>query len=202
MEEHVAAIRAGQAAERIWLLEHAPLYTRGTSAKTADLLDARFPVYEAGRGGEYTYHGPGQRVAYVMLDLKKRYAPGVPDIRDFVRRLERWIIAALAELGVEAFTREGRIGVWVDRGAGSRLQASGSNNASEAKVAALGIRVRRGVSYHGVAVNVNPDLSHYGGIVPCGIREYGVTSLERLGVTADMRALDAALKKTFDAVFA
>jgi lipoyl(octanoyl) transferase len=170
--------------EEIWLLEHPPLYTAGTSAKADDLLSSPFPVYTAGRGGQYTYHGPGQRIAYLMLNLKARYAPKVPDIRHFVQTLEQWIINSLAEYGVKGELREGRIGVWVRRGN------------SEAKIAALGIRISKGVSYHGIAINLNPDLSHYQGIIPCGIRDYGVTSLHQMGVNIAMQELDATLIRT------
>lgn len=176
--------------ELIWLLEHPPLYTSGTSAKMADLLQAEwFPVYQSGRGGQFTYHGPGQRVGYVMLDLKARYAPDVPDLRDYVQKLERWLIATLAQFDVQGEVREGRIGVWVVTPQG------------EKKIAALGVRVRHGVSYHGVALNVNPDLSHFSGIVPCGIREHGVTSLHDVGVKVDMREVDAVLKEEWERLF-
>lgn len=185
MEARVAAIRVGEAEECVWLLEHPPLYTAGTSAKPADLLDTGgFPVYPTGRGGQYTYHGPGQRIAYVMLDLQARAAARgeKPDLRAYVQALEQWIINTLAAFGVEGFTRDGRIGVWVSTAKG------------EAKIAALGIRVRRWVSYHGIAINRDPDLSHYRGIIPCGIRDYGVTSLAALGCDASESALDQALK--------
>ncbi len=190
MESRVAAIHAGKAPEMGWLLEHPPLYTSGTSAKPADLLDARFPVYDAGRGGEFTYHGPGQRVAYLMLDLKKLFAPSPPDLHAYVQKLEHWIIETLKEFGVEGFTRHGRIGVWVNAGGGR-----------EDKIAALGVRVRKWVSFHGISLNVHPDLSHYEGIVPCGIREHGVTSLHKLGIATDMASVDAALRKHFERVF-
>ncbi len=187
MERRAEAIARGEAPEMVWLLEHPPLYTAGTSAKKTDLLDhARFPVYETGRGGQYTYHGPGQRVAYVLLNLKQRNGM---DVRRYVQQLEQWLIATLARFGVEGFTREGRIGVWAVK------------NGQEAKIAALGIRVRRWVTYHGVALNVAPDLSHYAGIVPCGIGDYGVTSLEKLGVKASMEKVDAALKEEFSKLF-
>ena len=189
MEERVAAIRAGTADEMLWLLEHPPLYTAGTSADDADLLDARFPVYRTGRGGQYTYHGPGQRVGYVMLDLKSRQQ--VPDIKDYIWRLEEWIIRSLAALGVIGERREGRVGIWVARGDGR-----------EDKVAAIGVRVRHWVTYHGVAINVDPDLSHFSGIVPCGINAHGVTSLrELLGCEVPMSELDEILKKKFSEVF-
>jgi lipoyl(octanoyl) transferase len=188
MEARVRAIRAGTAAELVWLLEHPPLYTAGTSAKAGDLLAAEFPVHATGRGGQYTYHGPGQRVAYVLLDLKRLFAPEPPDLRRYIQWLEQWIISTLAEFGVESFTREGRVGVWV-------------NPSSEAKIAALGVRVHQWVSYHGIAINVHPDLSHYAGIVPCGIREYGVTSLKELGIAATIAKVDAVLKQQFNAVF-
>ena len=188
MERRVAAIRDGRAPELVWLLEHPPLYTAGTSAKVADLLQPdRFPVFASGRGGQYTYHGPGQRIAYVMLDLRRRGG----DVRAFVCHLEDWLIATLAEFGVKGERRPGRVGVWVDRGGGR-----------EDKIAALGIRVRHWISFHGVSVNLNPDLSHYGGITPCGISEHGVTSLADLGIKASMPEVDAALRRRFDAVFA
>lgn len=178
----------GHAGELVWLVEHPPLYTAGTSADDKDLLHkTHFPVYDTGRGGQYTYHGPGQRVAYLMLDLKKR---GMMDVRLYVQTLERWIIATLATFGVDSFVREGRIGVWA-------LDRAGN----EAKIAALGIRVRRWVTYHGICINVNPDLTHYAGIVPCGISEYGVTSLKALGVDASMSDVDRALESTFEHVF-
>jgi lipoyl(octanoyl) transferase len=193
MEERAAAIRAGVAPELVWLLEHPPLYTAGTSAQARDLLEpARLPVYLSGRGGQYTYHGPGQRIAYVLLDLNKpSLGQTRRDVRCHVWRLEEWMIRTLAQLGVEGERRDGRVGVWV-------LGAGGH----EDKIAAIGVRVRRWVSYHGVALNVDPDLDHYGGIVPCGISEHGVTSLARLGVTATMDKVDAVLRTTFDAVFA
>jgi lipoyl(octanoyl) transferase len=181
MEARVEAIRAGAASEQIWLLEHPPVYTAGTSADPAELLDARFPVFNAGRGGRYTYHGPGQRVGYVLLDLAKRNR----DVRCFVHALEGWVIAALAELGVEAWRASGRIGIWTD------------DCGKEAKIGAIGVRVRRWVTFHGFAVNVDPDLSHFSGIVPCGLPEFPVTSLAKLGVQADCTSLDAALLHTF-----
>jgi lipoyl(octanoyl) transferase len=188
MEARVAQIRAGEADELIWLLEHPPLYTAGTSAEACDLIDSMgFPVYPTGRGGQYTYHGPGQRVVYVMLDLKKRTA----DVRWFVQQLERWIITTLDTLGVRGEVREGRVGVWV----------KDPQSNSEAKIAALGIRIRQWVTYHGIAINVYPDLSHFRGIVPCGIREYGVTSLAALGVNASMKDVDKQLLSTFYDVF-
>lgn len=187
MEERVAGLLAGTAGELVWLLEHPPLYSGGTSAKADDLLASPFPVYETGRGGQYTYHGPGQRVGYVMLNLKQR---GEQDVRRYVQKLEAWIIATLAEFGIAGELREGRIGVWV-------VEPSGR----EAKIAALGIRVKQWVTFHGIALNVAPDLSHYSGIVPCGIREHGVTSLKALGVDADMAEVDAALMRQFHAIF-
>lgn len=183
MEARVAAISAGGAPECVWLLEHPPLYTAGTSADPAELLDStRFPVYPAGRGGRYTYHGPGQRIAYLMLDLNRRGR----DVRGFVHAVEEWVIRSLGRLGVTGERREGRVGIWVARGGGR-----------EDKVAAIGIRVRRWVSFHGVSINVNPDLAHFGGIVPCGILDHGVTSLADLGVAAGMAEVDAALCATF-----
>ena len=182
MEERVAAIRAGSARECIWLLEHAPLFTAGTSADPAELFNPEgFPVFEAGRGGRYTYHGPGQRVGYVMLDLEKRGK----DIRCFVHALEGWMIDALAGLGVPAHRAPGRIGIWVGEGA------------DEAKIGALGVRVKRWVTLHGFALNAAPDLAHFGGIVPCGIAEFGVTSLSKLGKQMPLKTVDAALKQSF-----
>ena len=187
MEARVAAIRAGSAPELIWLLEHPPLYTAGTSARDADLLEPdRLPVYRSGRGGQFTYHGPGQRVAYVMLDLKHRGC----DVRRSVRDLEDWLIAALARFNVTGARREGRVGIWVDRGAGR-----------EDKIAAIGVRIRRWVSYHGVALNIEPDLTHFEGIVPCGIRGHGVTSLVDLGLPVTMADADMALRDTFEEIF-
>jgi lipoyl(octanoyl) transferase len=182
MNERAAAIRGGQAAELVWLLQHPSLFTAGTSADPAEIMNPLdFPVYEAGRGGRYTYHGPGQRVGYLMLDLDKRGR----DVRNLVQSLEGWIIAALAELGVSAHRAPGRIGIWVGEGA------------EEAKIAALGIRVKRWVTLHGFAINVDPDLSHFGGIVPCGISDFGVTSLAAQGKETAMSRVDAALKRSF-----
>jgi lipoyl(octanoyl) transferase len=187
MEARVAGIRDGTASEAVWLVEHPPLYTAGTSASPAELLDAsRFPVFATGRGGRHTYHGPGQRVGYVMLDLAARGK----DVRCYVTKLERWLIAALARLGVTAFVAPGRIGVWVETPAG------------EAKIGAIGVRVRRWVTFHGFALNVAPDLAHFGGIVPCGLADHPVTSLAALGNPASMADLDAALGATFDAFLA
>ena len=195
MEAHVGAMIAGVAGERVWLLEHPPLYTGGTSARAEDLLDAgRFPVYPTRRGGEYTYHGPGQRVAYAMLDLNARGR----DVRAHVNRLEEWVIRALAAFGVRGERRAGRVGVWVvrpDRPAGPE------GAPAEDKIAAIGVRVRRWVAFHGVAINVEPDLGHYDGIVPCGIRGHGVTSLVDLGLPVSMADLDLALKASFEEVF-
>jgi len=193
MEERVAAIRAGSAPELIWLLEHPPLYTAGTSARAGDLLQpGRFPVHASGRGGQYTYHGPGQRVVYVMLDLKRRE----PDLRRFVRDLEEWVIRTLARFNVRGERRDGRIGIWVARPSGR-----------EDKIAAVGVRVRHWVSYHGIAVNLAPELEHFAGIVPCGIAsgpdsQFGVTSLHDLGILVPMAELDSALKGAFAEVFA
>jgi lipoyl(octanoyl) transferase len=191
MEQRVAKIAAGQAPEQVWMLEHPALYTSGTSGKAADLLDPRFPVFASGRGGQLTYHGPGQRVAYVMLDLKRRR----PDVRTYVAALERWIIRALATFDVIGERREDRVGVWVrrpDKGPGV-----------EDKIAAIGVRVRRWVSFHGIAVNVAPDLAHFAAIVPCGVSDprYGVTSLADLGCPASMAEVDMALRQAFDEVF-
>ncbi len=187
MEKRVAAIRADRAAECVWLLEHPPLYTAGTSARPGDLLlPDRFPVYRSGRGGQFTYHGPGQRVAYVMLDLKRRGN----DLRRYIADLEAWLIATLSHFGIAAVVRPDRVGVWVVR-----------DDGREDKIAAIGIRVRRWVGYHGIALNVAPGLEHFSGIVPCGIRGHGVTSLAALGVDATMDVVDAALKDAFMSVF-
>lgn len=190
MEARVASIAAGDAVERVWLLEHPPLYTAGVSSKEADLLDAgRFPVHRTGRGGQFTYHGPGQRVAYVMLDLNARGR----DVRGLVRGLEDWIIGALDVVGIPAGTREGRVGVWVER--------RGAGWSRDDKIAAIGVKVRKWVSFHGISLNVEPDLEHFNGIVPCGIAEHGVTSVLDLGVLATMDEVDAALKSSFERVF-
>jgi lipoyl(octanoyl) transferase len=195
MENRANAIAAGEADEAIWLVEHPPLYTAGTSAKPADLIAPdRFPVFEARRGGEYTYHGPGQRVAYVMLDVGKRGR----DVRLFVKQLEGWVIAALKEFNVHGEIRDGRVGVWVPRPE-KPLMPDGT--VAEDKIAALGIRLRKWVSFHGLSINVEPDLDHFGGIVPCGISDHGVTSLVDLGLPVTMDDVDVALRKTFDAAF-
>ncbi len=189
MAARVSAIQAGQAEELVWLLEHPPLYTLGTSAKAADVLAHGIPSYETGRGGQVTYHGPGQRVVYILRDLKRHAGAAGPDLRAYVQDLEQWLILTLSAFGISAFTREGRVGVWVeDRG-------------RECKIAALGVRVQKWVTSHGVALNICPDLSHYAGIVPCGIREFGVTSLQALGVSATMDEVDAILRQTFLRVF-
>ncbi len=189
MEARCVAIAAGTASELVWLLEHPALYTAGRSAKPVDLLQPHFPVYETGRGGEYTYHGPGQRVAYVMLDLTKRGR----DVRKYVRNLEAWANTALAKLGVVAERRETdgdrRVGLWVSR------------NDHDEKIAALGVRVSKWVTSHGIAINVNPDLSHYSGIIPCGITQHGVTSLAALGNDATMKDLDQTLKNSWNEIF-
>jgi len=195
METHVAAMIAGTASEQIWLLEHPALYTAGTSAKIADLVDPdRFPVYTSQRGGQYTYHGPGQRVAYTMLDLNKRGK----DVRKFVQNLEDWVILTLAEFGVQGERRAGRVGVWVVRN-DKPLTALGQPR--EDKIAAIGVRLRKWTSFHGISINVEPDLEHYSGIVPCGISEYGVTSLVDLGLPISMTDVDMALKQCFVRVF-
>ncbi len=182
MEARAAAVRAGESRELVWLLEHPPLFTAGTSADPAELFNPlNFPVFQAGRGGRYTYHGPGQRVGYLVLDLERRGR----DIRSFVHALEGWMIAALGKLGVEARREPGRIGIWTGHGA------------AEAKIGAIGVRVRRWVTMHGFAINVAPDLHHFTGIVPCGIADYGVTSLAALGAASGTTALDAALEATF-----
>jgi lipoyl(octanoyl) transferase len=195
METRAAAIRADAAREMVWLIEHPPLYTAGTSARPADLIDpGRFPVFNAGRGGEYTYHGPGQRVAYVMLDLKRRQE----DVRAFVAALEEWIIRALAPFNVRGERREDRVGVWVVRPDRPRLP---DGSLAEDKIAAIGIRIRRWVSFHGIAINVEPDLAHFGGIVPCGVSDHGVTSLVDLGLPVTLADLDVALRAAFVEVF-
>ncbi|MCO5084316.1 MAG: lipoyl(octanoyl) transferase LipB [Rhizobiaceae bacterium] len=195
MEQRVAEIRDGTAPELVWLVEHPPLYTAGTSAKTDDLVDPnRFPVFPSSRGGEYTYHGPGQRVAYVMLDLKQRRE----DVRAFVAALETWVIETLAAFNIRGERREDRVGVWVVRPDRPPLP---DGRPSEDKIAAIGIRLRRWVSFHGISINVEPDLGHFAGIVPCGIRQHGVTSLVDLGLPVTVDDLDAALRTTFEKVF-
>ena len=187
MERRVAAIRAGTASELVWLLEHPPLYTAGTSAHETDLLEpGLFPVHRTGRGGQFTYHGPGQRVAYVMLDLKRRGA----DVRGFVSALEEWMIRTLARFNLKGERRAGRVGIWIDEGQGR-----------ESKIAAIGVRVRQWVTYHGVALNVDPDLAHYRGIVACGVRGHGVTSLAAHGIAVGMAEVDMALKASFEPAF-
>ena len=187
MERRVAGIRQGTIDEAVWLLEHPPLYTAGTSAKAADLLNPRFPVFQTGRGGEYTYHGPGQRVAYVMLDLKKRQSE--PDIKKYVWQLEEWVIQTLAEIGIQGERRDGRVGIWVAQGN------------TENKIAAIGVRVRHWVTYHGVSINIDPDLSHFSGIVPCGIKEFGVTKVSDICPNITMADIDSILRSKFDSVF-
>jgi len=185
MEARAAAIAGGSAGEQVWLLEHPPIYTAGTSAKDSDLLDARFPVYRTGRGGQFTYHGPGQRIGYAMLDLKTR----TPDVRAYVCDLEQWLIETLAQFNVKGERREGRVGIWVQRGA------------REDKIAALGVRIKRWVTLHGVALNVEPDLTHFSGIVPCGVTAHGVTSLADLGIAVSMADVDVALMQSFKKIF-
>lgn len=195
MEHHVAQMDAGRAGEKIWLLEHPPLYTAGTSAKPADLVDKnRFDVFQSRRGGQYTYHGPGQRIVYVMLDLNMRGR----DVRAFVAQMEAWVIATLAEFGVTGDVRDGRVGVWVAR---PDKPALANGLMREDKIAAIGLRVRKWISYHGISINIEPDLSHYSGIVPCGISDHGVTSLVDLGVPVSMSDVDIALKEHFDRLF-
>ena len=196
MEARAEAIARGEAAERVWLIQHPALYTAGTSARESDLIDARFPVHRAGRGGQFTYHGPGQRVAYVMLDLKRRR----PDVRAYVATLESWLIETLKAFDVVGETRQDRVGVWVAR---PDKPASALGEMAEDKIAAIGVRIRRWVTLHGVALNVSPDLTHFSGIAPCGIREphYGVTSLLDLGRAATMARADAALRAAFETVF-
>jgi lipoyl(octanoyl) transferase len=185
MEQRVADIEAGRASELIWLLEHPPLYTAGTSAAESELLEVKFPVFKTGRGGRFTYHGPGQRVIYCMMDLRKRGR----DVRAHVCRLEEWVIRTLKDFGIRGERREGRIGIWVD------------DKGQEKKIAAIGVRVRRWIAYHGLSFNVNPDLSHYAGIVPCGLPEFGVTSLEALGVKVKIGEVDGIFKKHVEKVF-
>lgn len=195
MEARAEAIRRGDAGEAVWLLEHPPLYTAGTSARAEDLTDPdRFPVHETRRGGQYTYHGPGQRVAYVMLDVGARGR----DVRRFVSQLEQWVIAALAEFNVDGLIREGRVGVWVERPEKPPLP---DGSVREDKIAAIGVRLRRWVSFHGIAINVEPDLTHFDGIVPCGIEGHGVTSLVDLGLPVTMDDLDIALRANFEKAF-
>ncbi len=195
MDQRAVDIREGKANELVWLLEHPPLYTAGTSANSADLIVAdRFPVFQSGRGGEYTYHGPGQRVAYVMLDLKRRRE----DVRAFVAALEAWIIATLDQFNVKGEQREDRVGVWVRR---PERPPSPDGSMAEDKIAAIGIRLKRWVSLHGISLNVEPDLSHFDGIVPCGISQFGVTSLYDLGFTATMQDSDVALRQAFEGIF-
>lgn len=195
METHVTSIIEGSADELVWLLEHPPLYSGGTSAQTHDLLEPdRFEVFETRRGGQYTYHGPGQRIAYVMLDLNTRKK----DVRDYVNKLENWVIATLSEFGIAGETRKDRVGVWVPR-PGKRSLADGS--IAEDKVAAIGVRMRKWVTFHGVSINVEPNLEHFSGIVPCGIEGHGVTSLVDLGVPVSISDVDIALKQTFNNVF-
>ncbi|WP_158742012.1 lipoyl(octanoyl) transferase LipB [Acidisphaera sp. L21] len=192
MQTQATAIRAGEAEETVWLLEHPPLYTAGTSAQPGDLTNpANFPTYDAGRGGQWTYHGPGQRTAYVMLDLTRQHGLIPPrDVRKYVWGLEEWVIRALDQLNVRGERREGRVGIWVADGAGG-----------EAKIAAIGVRVTRWVSWHGIALNVSPNLDHFSGIIPCGIREHGVTSLEKLGLTTTLEDADLALQSAWTGVF-
>lgn len=187
MEARVAGVHEGREAECIWLLEHPPLYTAGTSARGEDLLKPRFPVFETGRGGQYTYHGPGQRVGYAMLDLRKR--SNAPDLKQYVCNLEEWIIRTLADFDIKGERRKGRVGIWVDTKEG------------EKKIAAIGVRVRHWVTFHGISININPDLSHFDGIVPCGIAEYGVTSCHALGKTISGGDIDEALRRSFERVF-
>lgn len=191
MEARVAAIRAGTAPEGVWLVEHPPSYTAGTSAKPEELVETRFPAFAAGRGGQWTYHGPGQRTAYVMLDLTRPHGTVKPrDVRAYVHGLEEWMIRALDRFNIRGERREGRVGIWVVKPGGM-----------ECKIGAIGVRVTRWVSWHGIALNLEPDLSHFGGIIPCGIREHGVTSLHDLGVLASMEELDSALMSAWGEVF-
>jgi lipoyl(octanoyl) transferase len=185
MEQAVADIRQEKSQDQIWFLEHPSLYTAGTSAQSQDLLNPQFPVFETGRGGEYTYHGPGQRIAYVMMDLKKQMK--TPDIKKYIWMLEEWIIKALEKLDIHGERRQGRVGIWVIM-----------NDGTESKIAAIGVRIRHWITYHGIAINLNPDLSHYNGIVPCGISNHGVTSINQLNPNITMDELDEALRNSFD----
>lgn len=191
MEARAVLIREKSERDLVWLLEHPPVYTAGTSAQPKDLLNASFPVFHTGRGGQYTYHGPGQRVAYVMLDLQKRGA----DLRAYVQDLEQWVIETLKDFGIKGERRDGRVGIWVD------MKPYGGRKGEERKIAAIGVRVKKWVAYHGIAINLNPDLSHYAGIVPCGIAEHGVTSLAALGIKATLQDLDRALMAAWPRVF-
>lgn len=193
MQDRVAAIRAGAASEQVWLVEHPPLYTAGTSAKPEELTDPhRFPTYNAGRGGQWTYHGPGQRTAYVMLDLNRRHGSVPPqDVRCYVHGLEEWLIRTLDRFNVKGERREGRVGIWI----------ADPQTGAESKIAAIGVRVTRWVSWHGVALNVEPNLTHFGGIVPCGLPQHGVTSLAALGIPATMHDADLALRAAWEEVF-
>lgn len=201
MEKRVDLIAAGRASECIWLLQHPPLYTAGTSARAEDLLTPdRFPVFKSGRGGEYTYHGPGQRIVYVMLDLNKRRK----DVRWFVHEIEAWMIDTLSQFGLKAERREGRVGLWIERSfeqSATLGTKSEEGTKSEDKIAAIGIRLRRWVSFHGMSLNVAPDLEHYSGIVPCGISQFGVTSLKDLGLTVTMKEVDDVLQSCFSKRF-
>jgi lipoyl(octanoyl) transferase len=195
MEARVAAIAAGEAREQVWLVEHPPLYTAGTSARDEDLVESnRFPVFRSGRGGQFTYHGPGQRVAYVMLDLQRR----TPDLRRYVAALEAWLIATLQAYNLRGERREDRVGVWVRR---PEKPGGPAGEVAEDKIAAIGIRVRRWVTFHGISLNVEPNLSHFSGIVPCGVRLHGVTSLVDLGIPVTMPEVDSVLRATFEEVF-
>ncbi len=192
MESRVVAVREGDALQQVWLLEHPAIYTAGTGSRPADLLDPeRFPVFKSGRGGQYTYHGPGQLIAYVMLDLAKRGS----DITKFINDLERWIIKTLLEFNIRGESRKGRVGIWVNR----CKDCEGKN--TESKIAAIGVRVRRWVSYHGISINIRPNLEHYNGIIPCGVSKHGVTSFLDLGVNATVTEVEAALRKNFESVF-
>ena len=195
MERTAAAVADGQADEQVWLVEHPPLYTAGTRARDADLIDARFPVHVTGRGGEFTYHGPGQRVAYPILDLNRR----TRDLRAYVAALEEWIIATLSRMNIRGERRADRVGVWVQRPDRPALDSVG--RVAEDKIAAIGVRARRWIVFHGISVNVDPDLSHYSGIVPCGIAEHGVTSLVDLGHVVAMEEFDGMLRSAFESVF-
>lgn len=188
MEQRVNDIKNGNADECIWLLEHPHLYTAGTSADDKDLLDTKLPVFKAGRGGQYTYHGPGQRIAYVMMDLKQRQS--VPDVKKYIYDLEEWIIRSLSHLDIKGERREGRVGIWVDHG-----------NGEESKIAAIGVRIRHWITFHGISINVNPDLSNFSGIVPCGISDHGVTSIESIKKSSDMKTLDQVLINEYQNIF-
>jgi len=198
MEQKVKEIWENKSSEMIWLVEHPPIYTAGISARDSDLLTDKIPVYKTNRGGKHTYHGPGMRIIYVMLDLKKCFAPENPDISEFVKMLENWIINVLAEIGIKGEIRKDRVGIWVDD---NNALGNKSGNKLENKIGAIGIKIRKWISYHGIAININPDLSNFQGIVPCGISEFGITSLAKLNQTTNFDKIDQLLKSEFYKIF-